>query len=568
MLATITSAPIRIGEWEGLALECSPEALDGLRRLAVDGFTALPHGGLEVGGVLYGLREDDRIAVLSFAALECEHAQGPAFVLSEDDRGGFATLMRPPVGLEAVGWFRSHTRSDLELDADDRQIVDHFFDGAGTLALLLKPADERTVHAAVFLRPRPGDAPLPAIADLSLECARSGGGTAIAELAPAAAPREPTAPQRQVPEPHGARLAGRRSVILAAAAVLLVAALVVWLRPTGRIELRAYAVKQGQVRIQWNHRSRPVLDGASGVLEIRDGEASTRLPLDFDGIRSSTITYSQITGRIAIRLLVFPQRPGGLVESESIEFAGPVPAAAPAPARAPVARVEVQRDPPAAPSESPDLKSDTVVRVPVRFPEPHDKPIDRPAPRRAILQTAKSTSARAETALLPAPPPVGSNPLVPNLPELLRPVPVHPNPAPAPAPAASKAVAYSGPRSGRLIWTGSLPRRGVIEIEGARASVGSLIGGLPGVPLSVRVSPSEFGPGGLVAYTADPAAAGRREPRSKWNGWNGVHFELDAARAAELEIIEAPNGTNDYSRIVVRNQGRAWSVVLIDWAIR
>jgi hypothetical protein len=110
-----------------------------------------------------------------------------------------------------------------------------------------------------------------------------------------------------------------------------------------------------------------------------------------------------------------------------------------------------------------------------------------------------------------------------------------------------------------------LGRRGVVEIEGTRASIGSLSGSLTGVPATLRVSPAEFTREGLAVYTADVAANGRREPASQANGWNVLHFQYDPERARELVVLEAPNRVNDYKRLVLRNDARACPVIVVDW---
>ena len=136
----------------------------------------------------------------------------------------------------------------------------------------------------------------------------------------------------------------------------------------------------------------------------------------------------------------------------------------------------------------------------------------------------------------------------------------HP-PAPAPAPAPSIAA-----RTGRLIWTGLLGKRGVVEIDGAGTSAGSLSGALPGVPLTFRAMPAEFDQGGLVVYTADRTKNGVREAAAARNGWNATRFRVDEARAGELVVLEAPNRTNNFARLVLRNEGREWSVVVVEWS--
>src|SRR3954465_13795921 len=93
--------------------------MSGIRAAAVDGLLALRRGGLEIGGVLFGTTEPGPNRIEAFRALECEHATGPAFTLSDADRTRLNGLLvaaseeRELAGLEPVGWFRSRTRSEI-----------------------------------------------------------------------------------------------------------------------------------------------------------------------------------------------------------------------------------------------------------------------------------------------------------------------------------------------------------------------------------------------------------------------------------------------------------------------
>jgi hypothetical protein len=42
---------------------------------------------------------------------------------------------------------------------------------------------------------------------------------------------------------------------------------------------------------------------------------------------------------------------------------------------------------------------------------------------------------------------------------------------------------------------------------------------------------------------------------------------LDDTRARQVVILETPNRSNDFKRLVLRNDGRDLPVVLIDWSI-
>src|SRR5690348_275316 len=53
-----------------------------------EGFRRIPYGGIEHGGLLFGKHSGDLIHIEAFRAIECEHAAGPSFSLSEKDLAG------------------------------------------------------------------------------------------------------------------------------------------------------------------------------------------------------------------------------------------------------------------------------------------------------------------------------------------------------------------------------------------------------------------------------------------------------------------------------------------------
>src|SRR5689334_14283651 len=121
----IWSAPER-----PFGIEYSTRVLDDIRLAVADAFFSLPRGGAEIGGVLLGRHTAGRVAILGSLPLDCEHAFGPSFVLSERDRVKFAELIvtasKHPQ-LEPVGWWHSHTRSEIFLSEADQQIYNSFF---------------------------------------------------------------------------------------------------------------------------------------------------------------------------------------------------------------------------------------------------------------------------------------------------------------------------------------------------------------------------------------------------------------------------------------------------------
>jgi len=325
--------------------------------------------------------------------------------------------------------------------------------------------------------------------------------------------------------------------------------------PGRALQLRASAAAPGQVRIEWDGDSSPARRASGAVLEIEDGSATYRRALTSDIFRRSSFTYAQRTGAVRIRLRV--READGAVVEQAVQFAG-TPSAEPtrylevASTAPPVATlVERPMEPPPVPAPRAGI-SDRVEAPPVQQqPPPQDAP---PAVHPFVMREMPAPQqAPAQIAMLGAPPVDASMPHLPST-QLL---PIAP----------PKPQLYAGPRAGRLIWTGSLGRRGVVEIEGGHASVGELAGSLPGVPVKVRVQPAEFGPGGLMVYTGDAGTNGHVEQASDRNGWNAAQFEWNPQRASELVVLEAPNASNDFRRLALRSDARRCTVIVVDWSV-
>ena len=91
--------------------------------------------------------------------LECEHVFGPGFVLSPAEEARLRELMKPRNGMRAVGWYCSHTRSGVVLNANDCAILERFFPERGSVVLLVKPMRfgpaEATFHLQGCASPGP-----------------------------------------------------------------------------------------------------------------------------------------------------------------------------------------------------------------------------------------------------------------------------------------------------------------------------------------------------------------------------------------------------------------------------
>jgi hypothetical protein len=113
---------------------------------------------VEVGGVLLGaMSEDGTLAITSCVPVACSHAQGSSYMLSHEEFKRMSATVEefaPGRGrrVEAVGFFRSHTREGLGLSMDDVRIFDTLFPAEYAVALLVKPTISRVSQGAFFIR--------------------------------------------------------------------------------------------------------------------------------------------------------------------------------------------------------------------------------------------------------------------------------------------------------------------------------------------------------------------------------------------------------------------------------
>lgn len=191
-----------------------PRVLDDIRLAVIDAFFSLPRGGAEIGGILLGDFRKGEVRITGYAAIECEHAFGPSFTLSSRDQARLAEILaetrRSSPGRPAVGWYHSHTRSEIFLSDADQEIHRRFFPEAWQAALVLRPHTFQPTRAGFFFREEDGsirgDASYREF-DLDPLPPRPNG--AVAE--PASPPRAP-APRREStrPKPASAAAAGLR----------------------------------------------------------------------------------------------------------------------------------------------------------------------------------------------------------------------------------------------------------------------------------------------------------------------------------------------------------------------
>jgi proteasome lid subunit RPN8/RPN11 len=150
-------------------IEFVPAKLDEIRIAVMDNFYAVPRGGVEIGGVLFGKRENGRLLIQEYRKIETEYLNGPSFRLSENDHSGLRTLLRetkfPDPDLCPVGWFHSHTRSAIHLSESDLGIYQQYFPEPWQVAMVLKPDTFGAVRGGYFFRQAGGSVKADAAVD-------------------------------------------------------------------------------------------------------------------------------------------------------------------------------------------------------------------------------------------------------------------------------------------------------------------------------------------------------------------------------------------------------------------
>jgi hypothetical protein len=355
-LWTVAESPVTI--------EYSLVVIEEIRHEVAEGYQRLSRGGIEVGGVLYGTRDGRTVRIMAMRPIACEHARGPGFLFSDNDRAALnAQLVQDQEdphlqGLMAVGWFLSHTRSEISLNESDCEIFGIFFPAPWQITMVVRPGRGGAMRAGFFVRETDGNIK----ADQSYQefnfpdrlaglFERPMGG----ERPPRASRGERTTPsyyraestalapvphELPAPDPASWQSAGpqllrppvpRRKwplLVTWAAAVLVVVILGLryWM-PVAGAEPIALAVveRDGQLLIEWNHSARPVATATTGTLDVTDGTETRSFPLTQQMLAAGNFTYQRKTGDIEVRLSVDGPETGKLQESS--RFLGRAPEA-------------------------------------------------------------------------------------------------------------------------------------------------------------------------------------------------------------------------------------------------
>ncbi|HVX65924.1 MAG TPA: hypothetical protein VHA11_04940 [Bryobacteraceae bacterium] len=364
----VTDAHAEFGQWSADGqlprIEYAVSVVEEICADAVEGLYQFRHGGVEIGGVLFGQITGEVVRIMAFRPLDCEHAFGPRFVLSERDRMSLRNLLYAGSGdeeletLVPVGWYHSHTRSGIELSPRDLEIYDSYFPRCGQVALVVRPENFGSGRAGFFLRGRDNavyagppesefrirpQRALDSVPEPVLEAETGAAGSEEAEPDEDAAEemspevRRPwviagdVPPSEPVPEPElpgfariqpGALRKWLWMLIPAALLGVAIAGAMYYYRTQGPAEPLSLWVADmgGQLLIEWDRTARPIRDARDATLEIQDGKERVNIRIDGERLREGSIDYVRRSDMVDVRLRV---QSSSREFAEFIRFVGP-----------------------------------------------------------------------------------------------------------------------------------------------------------------------------------------------------------------------------------------------------
>jgi len=140
-----------------LAVSIPLAMIDRLEKEAVESFRSLSSRGSEIGGLLFGTTAPGSpltVAIESYEGVDCDYARGPLYRLADADLARIDRVIeqRLSAGLRPVGYYRSHTRKGICLDADDLALFDSRFRDTHHIVLLVRPNAIKASMAGIFFR--------------------------------------------------------------------------------------------------------------------------------------------------------------------------------------------------------------------------------------------------------------------------------------------------------------------------------------------------------------------------------------------------------------------------------
>ncbi len=343
--------------------------MDEIRATSAEGFQKLARGGLEVAGVLFGVRRKTEIRILTWRPIGCEYAHGPTLQLSDRDRGQLTQLLESSAqdkdleGLLPVGWFLSHTRSDVLLSPQDLEIFNDFFPEPWQVTLILCPTSAGAARAGFFVREGDGTLKIDssyqeftlkplhraARADVPVPVVKDRLNSRLKPQTMASAPSAAAQPGVTHVDPPLFRTLERSRT---PRGWLWTLPLVLGLIVAGFLFKERYLAVLNQafffhvyeagdtVQIEWDKNAAPIRNSHLAAIDIKDSGETKRYALADQELRLGKMPYKRQGGELEIRMTVYPV--GFSPVQEFAHFLDPG-AVAPPPPPAPPPEVEQLR---------------------------------------------------------------------------------------------------------------------------------------------------------------------------------------------------------------------------------
>jgi TonB family protein len=383
--------------FDGRCVLFNEDVVRDLRMLAIEGFTALPRRGLEVGGILLGDTSSGELRIGGYRESLCEHRFGPSYALSDTDREKLTELLAQPRKEPVVGFFRSVTGREPAIEQADEALVSDHFPNGDCVFLLLHPRSAENCVATVRFFQQGRLAPLqeepvfpfePKKMPLMQLVLRDATESAR-ELAPVVAicapvmVAEPEQPPEPVPEPVAKVVRfprmwpsepapPRQSHWWRPVLICFLGALGgAGIYELGRSQTLTQAVatprfadlrldampRGGKVLVTWDGAAVRAVDANQGALTITDGDTPREVELNGSQVRGGKYAYAPAHPDLSVRLTLLAN--GHSVASESVRLApaaasdasstpAPPSAAAPTPVPAPTPAASNLAAPPTA----------------------------------------------------------------------------------------------------------------------------------------------------------------------------------------------------------------------------
>lgn len=339
------------GADSSILIECSPVAIEEIRRQVVRGAAQTTRGYLEVGGVFYGTREGGKVRIETVRPIDAE--VGPSFSLSDADRAKLQAQIAQAATdprLEkfvCLGWFVSHSGPEMTLTEADVEIFSTYFPEPWQVTLVINP-QRGAMKGGFFVREPDGTIQANKIfkqfhfpdrlAGVLQTAAPSRSETRPISRAPQQFPaperieraRSPLSPVGEgagyYPDPVPPRkiwpwIVGGVAIVIA----LVLLGFQFWQGSEPESLRLIVTEKDGQLQIEWNSTMRAVARASGGSLNILDGSTVEHISLSRTQLGEGRYMYTRKNGDVEVRMEVDSD---GDTVRESSRFLGRAPIAA------------------------------------------------------------------------------------------------------------------------------------------------------------------------------------------------------------------------------------------------